>query len=246
MKYKWILLFVMACIPMFSYAQKEVREQLRKGNKQYKQEKYNEAELDYRKALEANAHSSDAAYNLGNSLFRQNKLPEALEQFQVAAENEKDKSKQAVTMHNVGNVFLTEAVAKEKEDPSKYNENLKKSIEAYKQSLRKNPADDETRYNLALAQKLLKDSEDQQNQGQDQKQDQQQKDQQQDQKQEQPKDQQQDQQQQQQQQQNNEQMSKENAQQILDALMQNEKETQEKAKEQQAKQMQRRKTDKNW
>jgi hypothetical protein len=108
-------------------------------------------------------------------------------------------------------------------------------IEAYKQSLRNNPKDDETRYNLALAQKLLKD----QQQNQDQNQDQQdQKQDQKDDKQDQNKDQQQDQQDKkeqqppQQQQQQKDEMSKENAQQLLNAVMQDEKNVQDKMKKQ--------------
>ena len=105
---------------------------------------------------------------------------------------------------------------------------LKKTIEAYKESLRNNPKDDETRYNLALAQKLLKD---QQQQQQNQNQDQQKQDQQQDKK-DQNKDQQDQQQQQQQPQQNKNEMSKENAEQLLNAVMQDEKNVQEKVKKQ--------------
>ena len=106
-------------------------------------------------------------------------------------------------------------------------------IEAYKQSLRNNPNDDETRYNLALAQKMLKDQQQQQqNQNQQNKDKQENKkdeqEQQQKKEQEQQKQKQDSQQQQQQQQQN--QMSKENAEQLLNAVMQDEKDVQEKVK----------------
>ncbi|MDR3340486.1 MAG: tetratricopeptide repeat protein [Candidatus Symbiothrix sp.] len=211
------------------FSQREVRSELQKGNKNYKQEKYSEAEIDYRKALEANARSVDAAYNLGNSLYKQKKLPEALAQYEAASANETDKEKLAKTWHNAGNVFMQ-------------NEDYAKSIEAYKQSLRKNPHDDETRYNLALAQKLLENQQQQQDQNkQDQnKQDKQQEDQK-------KQDQQQDRQKQdQQQQQNPDQMQQQNAEQILDAMMQNERETQEKVKEQQKKQIRQQKSGKNW
>lgn len=104
-------------------------------------------------------------------------------------------------------------------------------IEAYKQSLRNNPHDDETRYNLALAQKMLKDQQQQQNQDkqQEQKQDQKQDDQK-----DQNKDQNEDQkkQPQQNQQQNKNEMSKENAEQLLNAVMQDEKNVQDKVKKQ--------------
>ncbi len=244
-----VIIYLLLGIPSLSFAQKEVRSQLRAGNKEYNQGKYTESEIAYRKALQANAQSTDAAYNLGNSLFMQGKLPEAAEQYQIVAGQEKDKNKLSLSWHNTGNIFLTGAVAKGEQDQS-YNEILQKSIEAYKQSLRNNPKDDETRYNLALAQKLLKDSEDKGGGGgQDQKQDQQQKqDQKQDQQQQQDQkqDEKQDQKQEQKQNQQQPQMSKENAQQILDAMMQNEKNTQEKVKEQQVKVQQRKRNDKEW
>ena len=225
-----ILAFIFA-FSFSAFPQKQVRKELRNGNKEYKQEKYTEAEVAYRKALAANAHSKDVAYNLGNSLYKQEKLPEALEQYQAAASEEKDKEKAAATWHNAGNVFMK-------------NKDYQKSIEAYKQALRKAPYDDETRYNLALAQKLLENQQQQQQQqNKDQNKDQDKKDQQ---KQEQNKDQQQKQDQQQQQQQNPNQMQQQNAEQILDAMMQNERDTQEKVKAQQLQQQKQRKTGKNW
>jgi tetratricopeptide (TPR) repeat protein len=211
-----------------AFSQKEVRKELRKGNREYKQEKYTEAEINYRKALEANARSKDAAYNLGNSLYKQSKFQEAEEQYRAALARENDKNLAAADWHNIGNVFMN-------------NKDYQKSVDAYKQSLRLNPTDDETRYNLALAQKLLENQQQQQN---DQNKDQQEQNKDEQQKQEQQ--QQQDKQEQQQQQQNSNEMQKENAEQILDAMMQNERDTQEKVKAEQARQLKQRKTDKNW
>ena len=134
----------------------------------------------------------------------QQKAKEAMEQYESVSKIEKDKSKLAEIYHNMG-VILQSA----KQYPQ--------CIEAYKESLRNNPKDDETRYNLALAQKLLKDQ-----QEQDQK----------------------NQQQQQQQQQNKNEMSKENAQQLLNAVMQDEKNVQDKVKKQI--QIQGKKLDKDW
>jgi len=244
MKEKLIILLVLLSCSTFTFSQnqKKVRNNLRKGNKEYNQGEYTKAEIAYRKSLEADAKSPDAAFNLGNSLYKQEKYKEADEQYQAAAEYEKDKVKKSWSYHNSGNVYLEQAVEKRENPDQTYNENLKKSIEAYKQALRSNPRDNETRYNLALAQKLLKDNEDNGGGGEnDQKQDEQKKDEQkQDQKQDQQKqDQKQDQQQQ-------PQMSQENAQQILDAMMQNEKNTQEKVKEQQAKAQQRKRNEKEW
>ncbi len=107
-----------------------------------------------------------------------------------------------------------------------------KAVEAYKESLRNNPKDDETRYNLALAQKQLQDQQQNQNQDQDKQDRQKEQDKQQDRQ----KDQQQNQDQQQQPSQpekKDNEMSKENAEQLLNSVMQDEKDVQDKVKKQQ-------------
>ncbi|MDR2622456.1 MAG: tetratricopeptide repeat protein [Dysgonamonadaceae bacterium] len=222
------LVFVISS-PAFS--QKQVRKELKNGNKEYVREKYTEAEIAYRKALEVNARSTDAAYNLGNSLYKQSKFQEAMQQYEAALSQEKDKNLAAADWHNVGNIFMS-------------NKDYSKSIEAYKKSLRLNPNDDETRYNLALAQKLLENQQQQDNQDQNKDKDKQEQNKDEQQKQEQQQDKQE--QQQQQQQQNPNEMQKENAEQILDAMMQNERDTQEKVKAEQVRQQKQRKTEKNW
>ena len=227
-----------------SFAQKQVRKEVRNGNKEYKQEKYSEAEVNYRRALESNARSTEAAYNLGNSLYKQEKRQEALEQYLAITNNETDKEKLANAWHNIGNIFLS---MKDSQNTEEQKAALPKSIEAYKKALRNNPKDEETRYNLALAQKLLQDQQNE-DQNQDQQDQQKEKEKEKEQEQEQKQDQQQDQQEQQQeqQQQNSNEMSKESAEQILDAMMQEEKNTQKKVKEQQMRQQQSNKKDKNW
>ena len=214
--------------------QKTDRDYLRSGNKLYNDSLFIKAEVDYRKALDINPKSTDAMFNLGNALLMQQKVKEAMEQYESVSKVEKDKSKLAEIYHNMG-VILQSA----KQYPQ--------CIEAYKESLRNNPKDDETRYNLALAQKMLKDQQqNQQNQDQQQQQQQdqnkqQQQEQNQDQQEQDQKDQQ---QQQQQQQQNKNEMSKENAQQLLNAVMQDEKNVQDKVKKQI--QIQGKKLDKDW
>lgn len=204
-------------------AQKAERDYIRKGNRAFKDSVLVDAEVNYRKALEVNPKSSISMYNLGNTLVRQNKVQEAMEQYSAAAKIEKDKSKLAYIFHNIGDIFQTQ-------------KDYAKAVEAYKESLRNNPKDDETRYNLALAQKLLKDQE-QNLQNQDQNQDQnkeQEKKEQEKKDQENKQDQQNNQQQQPpQSQKQNEQMSKENAEQLLKSVMQDEKDVQDKVKKQQ-------------
>lgn len=217
-----------------AFAQKTERDYLRSGNKLYNDSLFIKAEVDYRKALEVDPKSTDAMFNLANSLLMQQKAKEAMEQFESASKVEKDKGKLAQIYHNMGVILQS-------------SKQYPQCIEAYKESLRNNPKDDETRYNLALAQKLLKDQQqDQQNQDQNQEQKQDQKDDKQDQNnkdQQDQKDQQQN-QDQQQQQQNKDEMSKENAQQLLNAVMQDEKNVQDKVKKQL--QIQGKKLDKDW
>ena len=207
-------------------AQKAERDFIRKGNRAYKDSTYVNAEVNYRKAIDVNPKSTVSMYNLGNTLMQQNKLQEAMEQYVAATKMEKDKSKLAQIYHNMGVIFHS-------------GKDYAKAVEAYKESLRNNPKDNETRYNLALAQKMLKDQE--QNQQNQQNQDQNQDQNKQDQEKEQDKDKQdqnkqdqqnQDQQQQPQQPQDN-QMSKENAEQLLKSVMQDEKDVQDKVKKQQ-------------
>lgn len=214
------------------YGQKTERDYLRSGNKLYKDSTFVKAEVDYRKALELEPKSTDAMYNLGNALLMQQKAKEAMEQFEAASRVEKDKAKLAQIYHNMGVILQS-------------SKQLPQCIEAYKQALRNNPKDDETRYNLALAQKQLKDQQQQQDQNQekDQKQDQK-KDEQQQNKDQQEQDKKDQQQNNQQQQQNENQMSKENAEQLLKAAMQDEKNVQDKVKK--AVQVQGRKLEKDW
>lgn len=227
------LLLVIGASHAFAQAKTD-RDYLRSGNKLYNDSLFIKAEVDYRKALEINPKSTDAMFNLANALLMQQKAKEAMEQYESVSKIEKDKEKLAQIYHNMGVILQS-------------SKQLPQCIEAYKESLRNNPKDDETRYNLALAQKQLKDqqqdqqNQDQQQQQQQQKQEEQKQDQNQDQQEQEQKDQQ---QQQQQQQQNKNEMSKENAQQLLNAVMQDEKNVQDKVKKQI--QIQGKKLDKDW
>ncbi len=208
------------------YSQKESRD-VREGNKLYGAKKYTEAEISYRRGIVKNQHSFEATYNLGSALFRQGKYPEALEQYKQALNlHPEAKHQEASAYHNMGNALLS-------------NQKIEESIKAYKMALKANPTDDETRYNLAYAQAMLKKQQQDKNKNKQKNNDQ---------KQDQPQNQQQEEQQSknqnQKQEQKQPQMSKENAQQILDALQQDEKNTQEKAKKQQSRGV--KKADKDW
>ena len=230
---KFYILSMLLCIGAgHAFAQEKTdRDYLRSGNKLYNDSLFIKAEVDYRKALELNPKSTDAMFNLANALLMQQKAKEAMEQYESVSKIEKDKEKLAQIYHNMGVILQS-------------SKQLPQCIEAYKESLRNNPKDDETRYNLALAQKQLKDQQqNQQNQDQQQQQ-QEQKEDKQEQNQDQQEQDQKNQQQQQQQQQNKNEMSKENAQQLLNAVMQDEKNVQDKVKKQL--QIQGKKLDKDW
>jgi tetratricopeptide (TPR) repeat protein len=225
------LTVVALLISLCTFAQKEASD-VRRGNKEYRKQNYTEAEVDYRRGLEKNKEGYEAHYNLGDALFKQDKYADAQTEFETAAkllDKKTDKTRYAKSMHNIGNC----AFAQEQYD---------QAVAAYQESLRANPKDDETRYNLVKAMEMLQQQQQQQQQNQDQQQQQQQQQQQEQQQQEQNQDQQQ-QQQQQQPQQSEDQMDKETAEQILQALEQDEQDTQEKLQRQQGK---KRRVEKEW
>lgn len=222
---KYILFTIFLLSVASVSAQKAERDYIRKGNRLFNDSVFVDAEVNYRKALEVNPKSTVSMYNLGNTLSQQQKFQDAMEQYVAAGKIEKDKMKPAHIYHNMGVLFQA-------------GKDYAKAVEAYKMSLRNNPADDETRYNLALAQKMLKDQQQNQDQNQDQNKDQQQKqDQQQDKNKDKQNDQKQDEKKDQQQPPKSEkkdnQMSKENAEQLLNSVMQDEKDVQDKVKKQQ-------------
>lgn len=250
---KKILLFLLLTASVTgAFAQRSDRSFVRKGNRMFEDSLFIKAEENYLKALDMNPELSEAYYNLGNAYTAQQKPNEAIEQYRKMSnilegrkkdlmddpssskkDLDKCKSDLAKTYHNTGVVYHM-------------CEQYDKAVEAYKQALRNNPQDDETRYNLILAQRMLKQQQDQQQDQQQQQQ--QQQDQQQEQQEQQQDQQQQEQQQQEQQQQEQEQqdMSQENAEQILEAAMQDEKEVQERVQEQLMKVQPKKPLEKDW
>ena len=205
------------------------RQMIRQGNKLYRKGNVAEAEVSYRKAVERNERNPQANYNLGNSLMAQRKDSLAITQLEKAAKLETNPLRRAQAYHNMGVICQQHRMFGE-------------AIEAYKEALRNNPADHETRYNLELCKRQQKEQQQDQNQQNKDNKDNKDKDKQDQQKQEQKQDQQ---KQDQQQQQQKPQMSKENAEQLLNAAMQEEKQTQERMKKAQQ-QPQKRRLEKNW
>ena len=233
-------------------AQRSDRSYVRKGNKMFADSLFIKAEENYLKAIDANPELYEGFYDLGNSYTAQQKPNEAIEQYGRAANRLEEKKKSLLEQKMTD----SKEYAKVKEELAKVYHNkgvvyhaceqYDKAVEAYKDALRNNPLDDETRYNMILAQKMLQQQQQQQqDQNQDQNQDQQQQQEQNQQQQEQ-QDQNQDQNQEQQQQQQPEEMSQENAEQLLDAAMQDEKEVQERVQQQLIKVQPKQQLEKDW
>lgn len=127
----------------FSQAERKF---IREGNRLYNKEQFDESELSYRRALERDEDSPQARFNLGNSLYKQERFDEALRYFEDLTDEVEESVNRSKVFHNLGNTLLNSG-------------NIEQGIEAYKEALRNNPGDAETRYNLAWAQQLLDEME---------------------------------------------------------------------------------------
>lgn len=148
---------ILLIIPMLAWGQEE-RKYIRDGYKAYMNESFNDAEVDFRKAEEAAPESYVARYNTGTSLYQQSNMEESGKRFTELLNEASDPAEQARLHHNIGNVKLEE---------KKYQE----AADAYKKSLKLNPNDEDTRYNLSYALEKLREQQ-QQQQNQDQNKDQ--------------------------------------------------------------------------
>jgi len=121
------------------------------ANKEIADNDFTTAEANYRRAISKSAENVAAPYNLGNAYYENETYNEAFTRFKEAGEIAGSKAEKHKAFHNIGNVFM-----KKKE--------YQKAVDAYKEALRNVPSDEETRYNLALAKKLLeKEKNDQKN-----------------------------------------------------------------------------------
>lgn len=123
---------------------------IREGNRAYKAQKWAQAETQYRKAISKNGRNSQAVYNLGCALMMQQKDSMAMLQYQQAAKMESNPYRKSMSYHNMGVIM-------------QQHQQYAQAIECYKNALRCNPQDNETRYNLALCKKLLKNQPQQNN-----------------------------------------------------------------------------------
>lgn len=238
-------LCMMAIQPVSAQSARKARSAEREGNSFYRDSLWLDSEMSYRRALEQMPADSIAKYNLANALCQQqseDKLKDAMGFYNDVigmAERGENHRLASLAAFNAGDICMAA-------------QQYEQAVQMFKRALRNNPKDDEARYNLLLAKKLLEQQQNQQDQDQDQQQDQQeqqqeqQQDQQQDQQDQEDQQQNQQEQQQEQQQQPQNQMSQEQAEAILNANNRDEQDTQEKVQQKQLQQMQRRKTDKDW
>lgn len=153
------ILLVSICLtgllPELLHGQQE-KKHLIEGNTQYHRNNYAEAEKSYKKAASVNKNSYKSIFNLGDSYYKQNKFEEAAEQFQMLTHRATSKDTLSKVYHNLGNSLLK-------------SKKFEESISAYKNALKNNPKDDESRYNLAYAQQMIKKQQEQQKKNQEQK-----------------------------------------------------------------------------
>ncbi len=149
---KKALSLILVLLQVVVFAQ-TANESLKQGNQLYKDKNYDEAEINYRKALEAEKKDPiKAQFNLGDALYKQERYEEATEQFTKVANQAKNNDLKAKAFHNLGNSYTKQ-------------EKYKEAVDAYKNSLKLNPKDNETRYNLAQSIKKLQQQQQQQQQG---------------------------------------------------------------------------------
>lgn len=154
------MLLLLACglgLTMPAQAQTEAYRMVKHGNKCFLREDYKNAEKYYLRALQEQPRNARIRFNLADTYMAENNNQEALKQFADAAKAETNKTVKAMSFHNMGYIHHK---AKQYDEAIKY----------YKEALRNNPNDDDTRYNLALCQRQKKQSQQQQQQQQNQEQ----------------------------------------------------------------------------
>lgn len=149
--FRIVMILCISIISLNSFAQqskeqtkelKAAQNYLSEAQQMLQKEKFPDAEANYRQAISLNPKDETAKYNLGTAYYGKEKNAEAMLRFKQAAVTATTKADKHRAFHNLGNTYMNE---------KKYTE----AVESYKNALRNNPNDDETRYNLALAKDLL-------------------------------------------------------------------------------------------
>lgn len=140
---RYILVFALMVLGLAKVGAQNDRNFIRQGNRAYHKQKWAAAETQYRKAISKNQKNAQAVYNLGCALMMQQKDSMAMIQFENASKQETNKMRRARSYHNMGVVM-------------QQHQQYAQAIGCYENALRCNPQDNATRYNLALCKKLLK------------------------------------------------------------------------------------------
>lgn len=158
-KMKNILSIIICLFSIFTFSQendkealmalKKANEYVYQGNELLNEDEFVLAEMEYRKAISEQVNNVAGAYNLGHAYYKKQSFNEALYRNQQAVENAVDKLEKHRAFHNIGNILMQSKQCKE-------------AAEAFKNALRNNPTDDETRYNFALAKECAEQQQDQQ------------------------------------------------------------------------------------
>lgn len=144
MRNKLFYIFIFLLTGNILLAQQPNNLSLYEGNRQYKLKNYKEAQKYYEKAIENGNTDYKTQFNLGDTYYQQGKFDDAAKKFEEITETATTTKDKAKAYHNLGNSWL-----KKKE--------YQKSVDAYKNALKNNPSDEDTRYNLAYAQKKLEE-----------------------------------------------------------------------------------------
>jgi Ca-activated chloride channel homolog len=142
---------VILCVAHFGWSQADYP-WLRNGDQLYVNQAYTDAETAYRKALEEE-NKPKTSFNLGNTVYRQHRIPEAIEQFEKTISTTKNNDIKADAWYNLGNAHYQ-------------NNEFEKSVAAYKESLKLRPEDEDAKKNLMLSLRQLRQQQQQQQQEQ--------------------------------------------------------------------------------
>lgn len=142
-----------------------VLKETRHGNRAYKAKKYDQAEISYRRALQHDSNAYRAQHNLGNTLYRQKKYAEAAQHYEQALRQpDLDSRTRSRILHNQGNSLLQEGL--QKDSRAEGLQQFQQAVSAYQESLKLDPKNNDTRYNLSYAKKMLQQAQQQQQQQQ--------------------------------------------------------------------------------
>lgn len=148
---KYYFVVILLLVAFSSGYSQSLRSLNNDGVEQFNQKKYGDSEINFRKGIEKDSAAVVPYFNLGDAYYKQKKYDEAMKAYQTVLSKTKDKELKGKAFYNIGNSLL---------DDNK----LKESIEAYKNSLKMNPKDDEAKYNLSYALKKLREEENQKKQ----------------------------------------------------------------------------------